>query len=72
MNFIIKYLQQTKVAWYKITLVSKQSKSTTSEFITLTCFDFQYRCIMSILEIRLDLWPKPLLFYLPMKMKMKF
>jgi len=55
MNFIIKYLQQTKVVWHKIALVSKQPKIATSEFVTITCFDFQYReCLLSILKIRLD------------------
>jgi len=59
MNFIIKYLQQSKVAWYKIALVSKQPKNATSEFVTLTCFDFKYReCLLSILKIILDLWKK--------------
>ena len=73
MNFIIKYLQQTIVAWHVIALVSKQQKNATSEFVTLTCFDFQYRkCILSILKIRLDLWPKSFVFsFFPMKIKIK-
>jgi len=56
MNFIIKYLQEIKVAWHEITLASKQPKIATSEFVTLVCFDFQYsECLLSILKIRLDL-----------------
>jgi len=39
MNFIIKYLHHTKVGWHEIALVSKQPKSATSEFVTLTCFN---------------------------------
>jgi len=34
MDCIIKYFQQTKVGWPKITLESKQPKSATSKFVT--------------------------------------
>jgi len=72
MNFIIKYLKQNN-ARHKIALTSKQQKSATSEFVTLTCFDFQYReCLLSILKIRFDLWPQSFLFsFFSMKIKIK-
>jgi len=34
MNLIIKYSQQTKVEWHKITLASNQTKIATFEFVT--------------------------------------